>query len=312
MTKPDNLVTVQMNKVRSGILALIVLTAIYGITAVMARFFSDSIGLFEQWYIRFSIALVLMLVVFHRKIRFAYLFQVSRRERILVAVRGLLGFVAAAGLYALSTQYASIASVAVMQAIPTMALFGWLILRETMTTRKFSLILLAFVGALLVASRSGVSLSFGYGELLSLASGALFSLTFVFRKLQTGELNNHELAFATTAYGVMGNYIMAVLTTHHIVPSTPISPLLWLLFLGAGALSVGMSLLSHYGFEHVKATTASIILDMELVFGLIFGYLFYREWLTPQQFVGAIIILVATIAMTYLESRKTVVAPSPE
>lgn len=62
----------------------------------------------------------------------------------------------------------------------------------------------------------------------------------------------------------------------------------------------------------VKATTASIILDMELVFGLIFGYLFYREWLTPQQFVGTIIILIATITMTYLESRKTVVCPSPE
>lgn len=297
----------------SGIVALVALTFIYGLTAVMARFFSDSVGIFEQWYIRFFVAAIVMLIVFHKKIRFNELGKASRKEHGLVAFRGLIGFVLGAGLYALSTQYASIGSVAVMQVVPITALFGWLILHEKVSRETLVLIIISFVGAVLVVMQSGIGIHFGLGEALSLLSGAFFSLTFVLRKKQTGEFNNYELAFTTTLYGFGGNYLIAVLTTGRILPpSAAFEPGLALLFIGAGILSVMMSLLSSYGFEHVKATTASVILDMELVFGIALGYLFYRELLTSQQLFGALMILFASGAIGYRDAKKQPIAPSPE
>lgn len=305
VAKPDHAAT--------GIVALVVLTLVYGLTAVMARYFSESVGIFEQWYVRFFIAAIVMLIVFWNKIDISKFFRVSRKEMNLVLVRGFVGFVVAAGLYALSTLYATIGSVAVMQVVPTTALFGVIILHEKLTRGKVGIITVSFVGALMVLAQSVQSLSFGFGEFLSLIAGALFSLTFVLRKLQTGELNNYELAFGTTVVGAVGNYMAAGLFENSWLPQQEVfTHPLGIAFIGAGILSVMMSLLSHYGFEHVKATTGSVILDMELVFGVILGYLLYEEVLTPLQFLGAFIILVSAIAMSYLETRNKVIAPMPE
>lgn len=298
---------------QTGIIALVVLTFIYGLTAVMARYFSTDLGVFTQWYLRFFFALLLMTLVLRKKIRFNALLHVSRREHLLVAVRGLVGFVLAAGLYALSTQYTTIASVAVMQVVPTTAIFGWLLLREHVALRKGLLIAASFVGAALVAMKSGLQLHFGAGEMLSLVSGALFSLTFVLRKKQTGELNNYELAFLTTAYGFAGNYIAHAITNRELLPDFGgIGSSMWLLLIGAGLLSVFMSLLASYGFEHVKATTASIILDLELVFGVVLGYLLYAETMTLQQTIGALVILAAASTIGFTEAKKTPLGPNPE
>lgn len=303
----------ERNHVVLGVIALVALTAIYGLTAVMSRYFSESVGIFEQWYIRFSIAAIAMLVVFWRKIELKKFLRLSTRELWLVIARGFIGFVLAAGLYALSTLYATIGSVAVMQVVPLTALFGVLLVHEVLTKQKLGLILVAFAGALMVLLRSISDLHFGLGELFSLISGALFSLTFVLRKFHTGELNNYELAFGTTIVGAFGNYVATLIFERSALPHAEVfEPLLGLAFIGAGILSVMMSLLSHYGFEHVKATTASVILDLELVFGIIIGYLLYREILTPLQFIGAGIILSAAIAMSYLETRKDIVAPAPD
>ena len=299
------------NNVPSGIIALVLLTVIYGFTAVMARFFSESVGIFEQWYLRFLIALLIMLVVFRKKIKLAKFMQASSTELWLVVVRGFVGFVVAAGLYALSTQLATIGSVSVMQVVPTTALLGVLLLHERVNKKVLSLIGLSFLGAVLVALRNIGDLHFGLGEIVSLISGALFSLTFVLRKKQTGELNNYELAFGTTVVGFLGNYILAAIFENAAIPDKQVfDSSLGLLFIGAGVLSVAMSLLSSYGFEHVKATTAAVILDMELVFGVVLGYLIYQEILTPIQSVGAAIILFAALCISYLETGKRALLPS--
>lgn len=298
-----------------GILALVLLTAIYGLTAVMSRYFSESTSVLEQWYIRFGLASACMAIFLRKKIRFCKFMTASRYELKLMTVRGVIGFLFGAGLYALSSQKTDIASVTMLQVVPTTALLGVLILREKLPTKKIVLIAMSFIGALviLVPDLTG-GFSFGEGELLSLASGALFSLTFVLRKKQTGELNNYELAFGTLVVGAMVNYIASVIWNGRFWVDNNISPTLLLLFIGAAVLSVLMSLLSSYGFEHVQANVASVILDLELVFGIFFGYLFYREVLSVQKIVGAGIILVSMVLMNVVDSKEfnTVAAPSPE
>lgn len=288
-----------------GVAALFLLVFIYGITPVMARFFSNQLGVYEQWYLRFLAAALIMGVVFWKNIRFRKLLTFSHYEWWLTIARGLIGFGGGAVLFALATKYTTIGSVSAMQILPFTAIFGVVLLRERLGLTKALLVVLSFVGAILVAVQDIATLRFGLGEVLSLVSGALFSLSFVLRRKQTNEMNNYELSFVTTLAGFAINYLLAVATTHRLFPTHQQSLTLGLLILAAGVLSAAMSMLANYGFEHVHATTASIIMNMELVFGVLFGFLLYREVLTARQTIGALVILVASSTAGYLEAKKT-------
>lgn len=289
-----------------GISAIIGLALLYGLTGVLARYLTSHLGILEQWSIRFLIALLVAVVVFRSKIRFSKFKSLSRQESGMILFRGLIGFVLAMWLYALSTHYATIGSVAAMQIVPMTALFGVLIFREKVSKTVLALIVLSFVGAAIVAVQSFADIRFGKGELMSLVSGALFSLSLVLRKKQTGELNNHELVVGVTAVAFIGNYLLHICTGGSWLPHIGELPWQVIVVLAvAGGLSALMSLLANYGFEHVKATTANILLNLELVFGVILGYLLYHEVLTLRQAVGALIILGASSAVAYVEAKQT-------
>lgn len=288
-----------------GLVALILLALVYGLTGIFARYFSTHLGVFEQWYLRFLVALIVTVIVFHRKIDYRKFRRISRTEWTVMSIRGLVGFVGALWLYAESTHYTTIGSVAAMQIVPTTALLGIIIFHEKVSKTLLGLIVVSFAGAAVVALQDVVHLRFGVGEIMSLVSGALFSLSLVLRKKQTGELNNYELVFGMTAIALFGNYLLNVMTGGGWVPAAQaITMTLGLLLIVAGALSTLMSLLANYGFEHVKATTATVILNLELVFGALFGYLLYREVLTSRQTLGALIILFASSAVAYMEAKK--------
>jgi drug/metabolite transporter (DMT)-like permease len=288
-----------------GLIALVLLALIYGITGIFARYFTMHLGVFEQWYLRFFVALIVTIIVFRRKIDYHKFMHISRTEWTVMSIRGIVGFVGALWLYAESTHYTTIGSVAAMQIVPTTALLGVIIFHEKVSKAMLGLIVLSFAGAAIVALHDVAHLTFGVGEIMSLVSGALFSLSLVLRKKQTGELNNYELVFGVTAIALVGNYLLNVITGGDWTPaSQAITPTLGLLLVIAGALSALMSLLANYGFEHVKATTATVILNLELVFGALFGYMLYREVLTPRQTFGALVILLASSTVAYLEAKK--------
>lgn len=288
-----------------GLIALVFLALLYGLTGIMARYLTTDLGIFEQWYMRFFVALVVACLVFRRHIDFTKFKQLSRREGLTILIRSSIGFVLAMWLYALSTHYTTIGSVAAMQIVPMTALFGVVIFHEKVSRTTLGLIVLSFAGAAVVAVENITQLRFGVGEMMSLASGALFSLSLVLRKKQTGELNNHELVIGVTAVAFVGNYFMHVVTGGDWLPHiTAMKPEVTVVLVIAGALSAAMSLLANYGFEHVKATTATVILNLELVFGALFGYLLYREVLTPRQTFGALIVLFASSAVAYLEAKQ--------
>jgi len=302
------------SKFGSGVVALVVLAAIYGLTAVMSRYFSLQTSLFEQWYLRFGVASVLTALVFYRKIEYKKFLHASSHELNLMVLRGIIGLVLAAGLYALASQQEKIGIVSLMQILPLTAVFGMLIMHEKLTRQRALLLTMSLIGAIIVLTpKLSAGFGFGSGAIWSLISGALFALTFVLRKKQTGELNNYELTLGTLVVGAIGNYVLSLIMYHRaFVDVTQWSPTLGLLFIGAGLLSALMGLLSSYGFEHVPAITASVILDLELVFGIIFGFLIYREVLSGYEIVGASIILAAIVIMSYAENKKRAyIVPAP-
>jgi hypothetical protein len=57
--------TRQLHATTGGLFAISALAFIFGLTAVFARYLSSGTELFEQWYLRYGIMLLLSLLVFH-------------------------------------------------------------------------------------------------------------------------------------------------------------------------------------------------------------------------------------------------------
>ncbi|PID32903.1 hypothetical protein CR956_00025 [Candidatus Saccharibacteria bacterium] len=299
----------KQNSSFAGVVALFFLALLYGMTAIMARYFSREVGIFESWYIRLAISGVFVVALFWKKIDFRKFRKIGKKDLVLIIVRGLAASVIGTLIFTLSTYYTSVGVVSAMQVVPTTAILGLIILGEKIDRRTAGMIGLAFVGALMMVLRSTDQISFGIGELLSLASAALFSLSFVLRKLHTKLLNDTELAFATILVAVVGNYLFAgIFEQAWLVEVGQFTPTLVVLFVAGGLASALIFVLTNYCLSRVRTATVSVMMNLELVFGVIMGYLLYREFMSPLQFIGAMLILFAVTGMSYLETKTPVKA----
>jgi drug/metabolite transporter (DMT)-like permease len=296
----------------SGVSALFVLAAIYGLTAVLARYLGHGVGVFEQWYLRYGAAVILALIIFWRRITLTKFLHLSGREWALLLGRAVVGSTIAVALYTLAAQHAKIGTVAFMQEIPSIAIFGVILFHEKLTGPKLVLILLSFLGAAITAVESFHDLSLlNIGAIYSAISGALFALVLVTRRWHSDALNNQEIAIGLMAIGCVVDYVLALFTSHRaFIPLNHFKPAFIFVLLAAGVLSVAINFLANYGFERVDAILAGNILSLEEVFGPIFGYIFYRETLKGHEIIGGLIILLSVICMNQLgrRNRKSTVA----
>jgi drug/metabolite transporter (DMT)-like permease len=286
-----------------GTLALILLALCYGLTAVVARYLSVRAGIFESWYLRYGLAAVFALALFRGHIRFRKFLSLPWREWIVLIGRSVTGCVVAVALYTLASETAKIGPVSFMQVLPSTTLLGVLLFKDKLGLKKGLLVALAFTGAAgVVVGSPHDLLSLNRGELYSLVSGVLFALVFVTRRLHTGVLGNREITFATLVIGAIGNYVLAVSTgAHELLPHAHWSAGLLFVLIAASFMGVAINFLMNYGFERVNAVMAGSILNLELVFGPIFGYVFYRETLNVREIIAGIVILAAVVCMNLVD-----------
>ncbi len=296
-----------------GLAAITTLALIFGITAILARFLGKNTGLFEQWYLRYGIMLMLSVIVFHGKIEYRKFLILPAREWGVIVFRALIGSVVAVALYTLAAQKAKIGIVSFMQVIPSTSILGIFLFHEKISKARAGTILLAFFGAVLVVvDRLSDLGSINVGAMLSLVSGILFGLQFVTRQWHSKRLNNQELTVIIIALGFVMNYILSLVLYHRVfVPSSDWSLQFALVLLAAGFCGVANSFLINYGFEHVSAVIAGNILSLEEVFGSLFGYFIYGETLTIRDIAGGAIILVAVILTNGLNNREKIQNGTP-
>ena len=250
--------------------------------------------------------LVLSVVVFYPHIDFHKFLVLPKREWGIIIFRALVGSVLAVSLYTLAAREAKIGIVAFMQVVPSTALLGIILFHERVSRARLATILLAFAGAaLVVVNNFGDLKGVNTGAFWSLISGMLFGLQFVTRKWHSKALNNQELTVAIIGTGFVMNYLVSLVLYHHFfVTTTGWDPQFVLMLLLAACLGVANIFLINYGFEHVSAVIAGNILSLEEVFGALFGFLIYRETLSPRDIIGGLIILGAVIFTNELNTRE--------
>ncbi len=202
-------------------------------------------------------------------------------------------------LYIASLSYTSIAhSLALIYTAPIfVALFSWLVLKESLNTRQWFGILVAVGGvAVLAGFEPVISGRMIIGDLLAVGSAICFGIYSV-----AGRSQRHRyplMAYAGSVYVAATLWLIPV-TAINFSPNGYVLPaVLSVLVLGVFPLAIGHTLYNA-ALRRVNATYVNIIATQEVTGGIILGVLLLNEIPTWNSIVGALVTL-AGILMVVL------------
>ncbi|MBI4009266.1 DMT family transporter [Candidatus Roizmanbacteria bacterium] len=294
----------KLQEERKGVLALVVLAFGFGLIAISARYLSYSFTLFQQLYLSIGVGFIFGLVIFNRKVDYAKIKKIPRKDWLIIFSRVIIGYLFGASLYRESLVLTKISNVVFLQSIPFGAILGFILFKEKATFSKILFLTIAFIGAVLISVKDYSQIfSFGRGELFSLISGLLFSLSYVLRKWQTKFLNNEETTQLLFLVGFIVLFVVSIVN-HEGLPVFNWNTLMIVALLVTGFLNAVNLFLINYGYQHVPVVLATNILMLESVFGTILGFIFFKEVPLLKEFLGGTLIIASVIQMNRLEENE--------
>lgn len=172
--------------------------------------------------------------------------------------------------------------------------FAWWLLGEHPSRRGVWMLALAFSGALVMLYRGGLPLPGNAGEWLGLGSGIGFALSNVLTR-RVREIPD----------GVRGVWVYAGVAVVSLPPSlslidaavlgTLASAQIWWMLAGISALLILATLAVQFGLARISANRAIVILLIELPVVALTGWLWAAESIDMQEWLGATLILLATL-----------------
>ena len=289
-----------------GAIALVLLAIIYGFIGYFSRTLAPGLSLWQQLYTRLIIAMPLLYITFYRHIDFKNCLELIKKEPLIVLLRSLFLYTLSVPLYFYATQHADLGNVALLQVLPYIFIFGVIINKDKPTPARVLLMILALFGALVVTAQSGLSLShLGGGEIASIASGVLLSIGLIGRKWHKVKANNYELSFTLMTVATVITIIFSLISGDGIPHPAKTNIHFWVVLVIAAYLNILIVLLANYGFRYVRDTLANNIMALEGVFGIIFGYLIYREIPSSREIIGGSMILISAIVSAYLVGENS-------
>lgn len=274
-----------------GVSILLASAFFYASYGTFSKIIAGSFAPFTQAWTRGIITLLCFLVFgFYKK-----LFVKIRKEDIKwYFIVGVIGSLAVAPTFyslanlnlgtALFIQYAA--------TVIASYLLGSLFLHEKLTKISIFSLLLAFLGLFIVYWGD---IYFSVNKLIPVIaaciSGVFFSVWFVFSKkislkYPTAQINTYGYIFA-----VVINFLIASIAKEPFNKNFTSSA--WIANIGYGIVGFAGSGLSIYGFKFIEAHKGSIVLLSEILFGILFGLLLFKEILGLTTIFGGILIIVS-------------------
>jgi drug/metabolite transporter (DMT)-like permease len=179
--------------------------------------------------------------------------------------------------------------------------FGKTLLGEKLTKLKVISLLLALAGLILIYIQSiggGNPLYMGMAFIAGVGTGTWYT----FSKKISGRYSDVQLNFTDFSFSCIFMLVLSLIFREQWV--APAFNVLWLanalfilMFISTGQLIV-------YGFRRLDAQIGSLIMLMEVLFGVVLAYLFYREIPSVWAFVGGALIITAIVLPEIRWKRK--------
>lgn len=278
---------------------LVLLTAVWGSTFFLIRDLVTTVPPTDFLAIRFTLAATLMTAIFWRPMR-----ALRRRDWVaglgLGALYGLAQILQTVGL---AHTDASVSGFITGTYVVLTPVFAALLLRERVPITTWYAVLLSTAGLAVLALR-GVSI--GVGEVLTLASAAVYALHII----GLGRASTPPRATGMAAVQMLAIAGLSVLAAAPDGITWPQGGGQWssVLYMAtaAGALAIWVQT---WAQAHLSATRAAVVMTLEPVFAALFAVLLGGEHLSARMVLGGLLVL-AAMYLVELRGRRSDAPPA--
>ncbi|HVA96358.1 MAG TPA: DMT family transporter [Candidatus Acidoferrales bacterium] len=285
------------NSTKKGILLLLLAAFLYSIMPVLIRILGNNgIPPISQVSLRYTVAFLCAL--FYFVVIAKAKFSLPKKHIPLLLFAAIFGYGMTNLFYTvgiLNTLVSTTLFLMYTYAIVT-PILGFIILKDKVNKFNVISLILSFVALLLLFQpTSFITWQIGAGfAFLS----ALATASYLIARKKLHEYRASYMMLVNTFLGMLSVGALGLILEHPFYFQggiTHVSFNTWLVTILFGIDNFVAWLAMTKGFEYFRATSASIILLSELVFGVFFAFLFFQEIPTISTFIGGILILTASV-----------------
>ncbi len=269
---------------------MFIATIFFGMTYVLTKI---CLNYSTELYIisfRFLIAFVISLIFLQRKI-----FPLKIKEILYSLILSVLLFMVFITM-TIGVKYttATNASFLISLSVIFIPFFSWIFNKEKPKKSIFIVLIIALIGIMLLTLDK--NLEFHIGDILCLICSLLFS----FHVLITERFvkNNNPITLGVLQFG--GVALLSFLVQYPIEKFTlPKNEKFWISLMILSVFCTALAyIIQTVSQKKLSSTLIGLILSLEPIFSGIFGYFILNEYLSPQQYIGAFLLLISIIYVT--------------
>lgn len=273
-----------------GIIALLFSTVLYGLLGIYSRFIGIDFGIFFQSWTRNFIITLLILPFF----LFNNWKKIKSKDFRWFIIRSFGDLITMVSIFVAFNKIPIGTSYFLFYAGSTIGgyLIGFYIFNEKLTNQKISSLITGIVGLVLI-----YSLSFQKDKLffylLANVAGLSSAIWNIFSKKVSQNYSVAQIVFIDSLMTGLLGLAASIFLHERFIPFILSSQ--WIANILFALSSLLTSFLVVYGFRYVEANYGSLILLLEVLFGVIFSFIFFRELSTITTIIGGSLILFAVI-----------------
>jgi drug/metabolite transporter (DMT)-like permease len=285
-----------------GVVYILISTVFYASYGVWSKVMGSSFGEFSQAWTR---GLVLLVVILLLNSKYRFLKKISKQDLPWFMLIALAGGINQAPYY-FGFQHLQIGT-ATLLFYASLVVGGYVIskvfLNENINSTKLFSLGLAVVGMLLIYGFSLATAQFLAAGLTCIA-GLLGAAAVVLTKKLSRTYHELHIMIGYFALQVVINAPLAILT-QEIVPSfTDTTAWIAQVLYALSMLVANFAVIE--GFKYVDGSIGSLIGLAEVLFGALFGWLFFSETFSAFTLIGGVLIIIAAAypSITYKSSKS--------
>jgi len=290
-----------MEKVQfKGIFWLILASFFYGFYGVISRLIGIGFGVFFHSFARELVIFLILLGYLYWKKSLKKIRKVDFKWFVLLGILNTISNVAS------FVSYNSLAIGVVLfifYASSTLGNYflGRFFFRERLTTTKLISLVICFIGLLMVFISSFVKTDLLFLFLSSIA-GLSAGGYYVFSKKISSKYPLAEIFCLVSLISVIVALPLIIILKEPI--SFPGLSVSWVALFFYALIAIGANLSVVNGFRYLQAQIGSLTMLLEPVFGILFGWIFFKENLTFVSLSGGILIMIGCLLPNLLTIMK--------
>jgi len=274
-----------------GVGYILISALFYGSYGIWSRLMGASFGEFSQAWTR---GLVLLIFILIANLRFHFLKPIKRADLFWFLVIAVAGGINQAPYY-FGFQHLQIGT-ATLLFYASLVVGGYLLgkfaLAEKINGAKALSLVLAIIGMSLVY-RFSLTASQILPAVLTCLAGLLGSATVVLTKKLSGNYHEFQIMLGYFLFQVLINGPLSLVLGESLPAFTQLQLVPWVAQLAYAASMLIANFAVIEGFKYLEGSIGSLIGLAEILFGIFFGWLFFKEILSGTTFIGGMLIIFA-------------------